>query len=120
MAARLEDPRVVADIAAYQATDPDPYDQENFPEDSNPFGVQPLRDGTVLVSDAAGNDLLRVFRNGHIKTVARLKTRTVEVPEESAGRRPRGQPAPARRDPDRLGGGRHLGDRGFRRLLVRR
>ena len=74
-------PRVVADIAAYQATDPDPYDQENFPEDSNPFGVQPLRDGTVLVSDAAGNDLLRVHRDGSIETVARLKTRTVEVPE---------------------------------------
>ncbi len=74
-------PRVVADIAAYQATDLDPDDQEGLPEDSNPFGLAALRDGTVLVADAAGNDLLRVWPNGHIKTVARLKPRLVEVPE---------------------------------------
>jgi hypothetical protein len=75
-------PVAVADIAAYQATDPDPYDLEGFPEDSNPFGVQALGDGTVLVADAAGNDLLRVWPGtGHIETVARLKPRVVEVPE---------------------------------------
>ena len=75
-------PVAVADIAAYQATDPDPYDLEGFPEDSNPFGVQALWDGTVLVADAAGNDLLRVWpSSGHIETVARLKPRVVEVPE---------------------------------------
>jgi hypothetical protein len=77
-------PRIVADIAKYQASDPDPYDQEGFAEDSNPFGVVALKDGTVLVSDAAGNDLLRVWphrRPGHrIKTVARLKPRLVRVP----------------------------------------
>ena len=72
----------MADIAAYQATDPDPYDLEGFPEDSNPFGVQALWDGTVLVADAAGNDLLRVWpKSGTIKTVARLMPRVVEVPE---------------------------------------
>ena len=77
-----DEPVAVADIAAYQATDPDPYDLEGFPEDSNPFGVQALWDGTVLVSDAAGNDLLRVWpRSGTIKTVARLMPRVVEVPE---------------------------------------
>ncbi|WP_427893740.1 ScyD/ScyE family protein [Kribbella sp. GL6] len=70
----------VADIAAYQAHDPDPYDLENNPTDSNPFGVAALADGTVLVSDAAGNDLLRVWPNGHLATVARLKPRTVTVP----------------------------------------
>jgi hypothetical protein len=73
-------PVAVADIAAYQATDPDPYDLEGVPEDSNPFGLAALRDGSVLVADAAGNDLLRVWKGGHIETVARLKPRTVETP----------------------------------------
>jgi hypothetical protein len=79
-------PVPVADIGAYQAEDPDPFDQEGFPEDSNPFGLAALRDGSVLVADAAGNDLLRVWpghhgKDAHIVTVARLKPRLVEVPE---------------------------------------
>ena len=74
-------PVAVADIAAYQQTDPDPYDLENLPEDSNPFGLAALRDGSVLVADAAGNDLLRVSKRGQIETVARLKPRVVVVPE---------------------------------------
>ncbi|SDU52923.1 ScyD/ScyE family protein [Jiangella alkaliphila] len=72
----------IADIAAYQVSDPDPYNQEGVPEESNPYGVAALKDGSVLVADAAGNDLLRVYPNGHIVTVARLKPRVVEVPEE--------------------------------------
>ena len=78
-------PVAFADIAAYQATDPDPYDLENFPADSNPFGLAALRDGGVLVADAAGNDLLRVSRSGEISTVARLKPREVETPEGLPG-----------------------------------
>ena len=39
-------PRAVADIAAYQAKDTDPFDLEGVPEDSNPFGLAALRDGT--------------------------------------------------------------------------
>jgi hypothetical protein len=74
-------PVPVADIAAYQASDPDPYDLEDFPEDSNPFGLAALWDGSVLVADAAGNDLLHVWPNGDIETVARLKPRTVVTPE---------------------------------------
>lgn len=74
-------PRLLADIGAYQATHTDPYDLENQPEESNPFGVTALRRGAVLVADAAGNDLLRVSRHGHITTVAVFKPRTVEVPE---------------------------------------
>ncbi|HEY3556176.1 MAG TPA: ScyD/ScyE family protein [Kribbella sp.] len=73
-------PVVVADIGKYQSHDPDPYNQADSPTESNPFGVAALNDGTVLVSDAANNDLLRVWPNGHIKTVARLKPRTVKVP----------------------------------------
>jgi hypothetical protein len=73
-------PVVVADIAKYQATDPDPYNQADSPTETNPFGVAALRDGTVLVADAANNDLLRVWPNGKIRTVARLKPRTVTVP----------------------------------------
>jgi hypothetical protein len=73
--------KVVADIAAYQAKDTDPYDLEDHPEDSNPYGVAALDDGSALVADAAGNDLLRVKPNGKIYTVARVKPRMVPVPE---------------------------------------
>ena len=72
--------RQLADIAAYQVTDPDPYNLADPPEESNPFGIAPLPDGSVLVSDAAANDLLRVYPNGKIVTVARLKPRVVAVP----------------------------------------
>src|SRR5687767_11830390 len=80
---RVTDGRVgaLADIAAYQETDPDPDNLADPPEESNPFGVAPLEDGSVLVSDAAANDLLRVYPNGTIVTVARLKPRVVPVPE---------------------------------------
>ena len=74
-------PVAFADIAEYQVSDPDPYDLEDLPADSNPFGLAALHDGSVLVADAAGNDLLRVDRSGDIETVARLKPRVVEVPE---------------------------------------
>jgi hypothetical protein len=86
--------QVVANIAAYQAHDPDPYDLENAPADSNPFGVAALRDSTVLVSDAAGNDLLRVWPNGHIRTVARIKPRVVTVPSGLPATDPEGNPLP--------------------------
>lgn len=77
-----DEPKPVLDVAAYQAGDPDPFDLEGAPEDSNPFGVAALRDGTVLIADAAGNDLLRWFPNGDVVTVARLKPRVVDVPPE--------------------------------------
>jgi hypothetical protein len=70
----------VADIQAYQQRDPDPFDLEHNPSDSDPYGVVALKHG-VLVSDAANNDLLRVSGNGKtIRTVARLKPRLVTVP----------------------------------------
>lgn len=75
-----DEPVAFADIAAYQATDPDDADLEDLPAESNPFGLAALRDGSVLVADAAGNDLLRVHKNGSIETVARLLPRMVEIP----------------------------------------
>ena len=87
-------PVAVADIAKYQSTDPDPYNLADSPTESNPFGVAALKDGTVLVSDAAGNDLLRVWPNGKIKTVARLKPRTVKVPSGLPATDPEGNPLP--------------------------
>ncbi|MFI7065422.1 ScyD/ScyE family protein [Kribbella sp. NPDC050124] len=84
-------PLAIADIGKYQLTDPDPDNQQDGPPtESNPFGVAALKDGTVLVADAAGNDLLRVWPNGHIKTVARLKPRVVKTP---AGLGPDAPPA---------------------------
>jgi hypothetical protein len=89
-----DEPKAVKDIAAYQAEDLDPFDLEGAPEESNPYDVVALRDGSVLVADAAGNDLLRVWKNGKTKTVARLMPRTVEVPEELPDTDPEGNPLP--------------------------
>ena len=73
--------KMIANIMNYQRHDPDPYDLEDAPKESNPFGVAALNDGSALVADAAGNDLLRVWPNGEIVTVARVKPRTVKVPK---------------------------------------
>jgi hypothetical protein len=89
-----DEAKAVADIAAYQASDPDPYAQEDFPEDSNPFGLVVDPRGGVLVSDAAGNDLLKVHHDGSITTIARLKPRTVKVPDGLPDTDPEGNPLP--------------------------
>jgi hypothetical protein len=62
----------VLDIAAYQAADPDPYDQDGDADQSNPYGLAALGNGDVLVADAQNNDLLRVSRTGAAVTVARF------------------------------------------------
>jgi hypothetical protein len=77
-----DEPRPVFNVAEYQEGDPDPFNLEGPPTASNPFGLAALRDGSVLIADAEGNDLLRWFPNGHVETVARLKPRVVDVPEE--------------------------------------
>lgn len=64
--------RHVADIPAYQATDPDPTDLEDDPTESNPYGLAAFPGGAVLVADAAGNDVLKVTKRGQISTVARF------------------------------------------------
>jgi hypothetical protein len=61
----------VLDIAKFQTEkSPDPYDLEESPGESNPYDLEPLKDGSVLVADAAGNDLLRIWPNGKARTVA--------------------------------------------------
>ena len=75
-------PTAVFDMNVYQAGDPDPDNLADDPGESNPFNLVALRDGSVLVSDAAANDLVRIWPDtGHAVTVARLKPRVVEVPE---------------------------------------
>lgn len=69
----------VADIPAYQATDPDPADLEENPTESNAYGLAALPNGDVLVADAAGNDVLQVSKTGRIKTVARFGTELVST-----------------------------------------
>lgn len=80
-------PKLVADIAAYQAEDgnEDPYNREGDPHESNPFGVEALDDGSVLVADAAGNDLLRVDKWGDIETVAMIKPRWIRTSAAPSG-----------------------------------
>lgn len=69
----------VADIPAYQATDPDPHNVEGEATESNPYGIAVLPGGDVLVADAANNDLLRVTRRGAIRTVARFGPQVVST-----------------------------------------
>ncbi len=86
----------VADITAYQATDPDPNNTEGDPAESNPFSIAMLPNGHALVADAAGNDLLRVTPKGKVSTVARFAPELVptdhlagvELPPEIEGELP--------------------------------
>ena len=80
---RKGDVALVADIAAYQQTDPDPDDQDvpANPEESNPNGLAVLKHGKVLVTDAANNDLLLIDRHGNITTVARFLREEVPSPD---------------------------------------
>ncbi|WP_328994643.1 ScyD/ScyE family protein [Kribbella sp. NBC_01245] len=87
-------PVKIKDIAKYQQGDPDPYNIEGVVEESNPYGLAALRDGSVLVADAAGNDLLRVWPSGYTKTVARIKPRVVPVPAGLPPNGPDGSPLP--------------------------
>jgi hypothetical protein len=54
-------------------------------KDSHPYAVAGLADGSWLVADAGGNDVLRVSRSGHISTVAVLPAQPVRITSELAG-----------------------------------
>jgi hypothetical protein len=73
------DIEAVLDIHAYQSEDPDPFDQEGNPTESNPYGLAILPSGDALVADAAGNDLLRVTPGGVATTIARFDVETVST-----------------------------------------
>jgi len=62
--------KVIADISAYE-TKANP---AGGPIDSNPFGILAEPNGRVL-TDAGGNDLLRIAANGSISTVATFPSR---------------------------------------------
>lgn len=84
-------PRKVLDVANFQKTKSlDPYDIDEPPNpgESNPYDVEALPDGSALIADAAGNDLIRVDKTGKAWTVAcfpdQLET-TKYVPKEVLG-----------------------------------
>lgn len=72
-------PVPIADIAAYQKTDPDPYNTNGPIRESNPYGLAVLPNGDALVADAAGNDILRVTPSGDVSTVARFVAEVVST-----------------------------------------
>jgi hypothetical protein len=86
---------VSVDIAGYQQTDPDADDQDDFPEESNPFGLAILPGGGVLVADSAGNDVLKISKKRKITTVARFLREEVPWPAGLPFGPPPGTPTPA-------------------------
>jgi hypothetical protein len=80
---RLADGSIVdvLDIAAYQATDPDPIDHDDPPNptESNPYGLTVMKGGDALVADAAGDDVIRVTPDGVATTVARFDLEAVST-----------------------------------------
>lgn len=73
--------QAVLDVGAWQKkNNPDPYDLEGKPKESNPYGLEAVADG-VLVADAANNSVIHVTRDGEATHIARVKTRTVKMPE---------------------------------------
>lgn len=69
----------VLDIAAYQVTDPDPYDVDGDGDGSNPYGLAVLSNGDALIADAQNNDILRVKPDGRVFTVARFRADRVRT-----------------------------------------
>ena len=56
----------VLNIAAYQAADPDPYNNPiEDPAETNPFGLAALKSNDVLLADA-GNDIIRIKPDGRV------------------------------------------------------
>lgn len=54
-------------------------------KDSHAYSVAALRDGSWLVADAGGNDIVKVSKWGHISTVAVLPAQPVKITDAIAG-----------------------------------
>ncbi|HWT26179.1 MAG TPA: ScyD/ScyE family protein [Solirubrobacteraceae bacterium] len=69
---RWEDGRVrrVADLGAYERRNNPDDGQPTAEVDSNPYSVDATRPGQILVTDAGGNTLLAVNREGEVSTVS--------------------------------------------------
>jgi DNA-binding beta-propeller fold protein YncE len=67
----------IADLLAHEVSaNPDGQPQETGPDAdawSNPYAILPLAD-TILVADAAGNDVLKVTKGGKVSTLTALPT----------------------------------------------
>ena len=64
-------------------------------KDSHPYAVAGLRDGSWLVADAGGNDILRVDPMGHISTFAVLPAQPLTITKRHRRRRRAWPTAPA-------------------------
>ncbi|HVQ87116.1 MAG TPA: ScyD/ScyE family protein [Actinomycetes bacterium] len=78
-AADATSPVEVLNLRAYQKSDPDPYNTNGRPGESNAYGLTVLPNGDALVADAAANDIVRVTPDGDAWTVARFDARVVST-----------------------------------------
>jgi hypothetical protein len=67
---------VLRNLATYEAT----HNPDGGVPDSDPTGFARARHGSYVVTDAGGNDLLRVGRHGKVRVLAVFPTRTVPFP----------------------------------------
>lgn len=73
----------VADLAAYEvASNPDKDQPGNATPDSNVSAIAIAKDGSILVADSGGNDLLQVGADGKISTVAVFTELTAAAPPD--------------------------------------
>ena len=103
------------DIAAYQATDPDPDDQDDFPEESNPFGLAVLHGRRRPRRRLGEQRRPQDHQKKKIKTVARFLREDVPWPDVEL---PLPGPAAGHADARRVrpDGGRHRPGRRLVRL----
>jgi hypothetical protein len=72
--------RSVADLGAYEATANPDQGQPGTGPDSNPYGLARGPAGSVLVTDAGGNDVVSVDRRGRVSTVVVFPTTPTPAP----------------------------------------